>query len=60
MGNGWLLGFYGVSTLEDLLMSNSFLNKYSVVFQTTQFSMSKQFNSQKHFHFSLLSLVKLF
>ena len=54
---GW---FYGISTVLGYLMSNPFLYKSSVLFQTIQFSMSTQFNCQKHFFFKLFSLVKQF
>ena len=40
---GWFGGFYGISLFVGYLMPNSFLGKYSVPFQTIQFSMSKQF-----------------
>ena len=46
---GWLFGFYGISTFVGYLMPNPFLCK----FQTIQFSMSTQFNCQKHFYFKL-------
>ena len=32
----------------------------TVLFQTYQFSISTQFNCQKHFYFKLFSLVKQF
>ena len=54
---GWLVGFYGISTFVDYLMPNPFLCKKSVLFKTIQFSMSTQFNCQKHFYFKLFSLV---
>ena len=41
-------------------MLNPFLYKKSVLFQTIQFSMSTQFDCQKHFYFKLVSLVKQF
>ena len=41
--DGWLVGFYGISTFVDYLMPNPFLCKLSVLFQTIQFSMSTQF-----------------
>ena len=56
----WLVGFYGISTVIGYLMPNPLLFKLSVQFQTIQFSMSTQFNFQKHFYFKLFSLVKLF
>ena len=49
-----LFGFYGISTFVGYLMSNPFLYKLTVLFQTIQF------NSQKHFYFKLFSLVKQF
>ena len=45
---GWLFGFYGISTFVGYLMPNPFLYKLSVPFQTIQFSISTQFNYQKH------------
>ena len=54
----WLVGFYGISTFLGYLMPNPFLYKYSVLFQTIQFSMSTQFNCQKHFYLKLFSLFK--
>ena len=47
---GWV---YGISTFVGNLMSNPFLYKLSVLFQTVQFSMGTQFNCQKHFYFKL-------
>ena len=47
------VGFYGISTFVGYLMPNPFICKESVLFQTTQFSMSTQFNYQKHFYFKL-------
>ena len=40
----WLVGFYSISTFEGYLKPNPFLYKYSVLFQTIQFSISTQFN----------------
>ena len=57
---GWLVEYYDISTFVGYLMPNLILYKLSVVFQTIQFSMSKQFNCQKHFYFKLFSLVKQF
>ena len=51
----WLIGFYGISTFVGYLMSNPFLYKGSVLFQTIQFSIS-----QKHFYFKLFNLFKQF
>ena len=44
---GWLFRFCDISTLVGYLKPNPFLCKLSVLFQTIQFSMSKQFNFQK-------------
>ena len=52
----WLFGFYGISTFVGYLMPNPFL--YLV--QTIQFSISTQFNGQKHFYFKLYNLIKQF
>ena len=53
---GWLVGwfdvFYGMSTFVGYLTPNPFLWK-SVLFKTIQFSISTQFNGQKHFYFKL-------
>ena len=54
---GWLVGFYSISTIVGYLKPNPFLNKLSVLFQTIQFSMSTQFNYQKHFYFKQLSIT---
>ena len=48
---GWLVGFYGISTLVGYLTPNPLLCKYSVLFKTIQFTMSTQFNCQKTFLF---------
>ena len=40
-------------------MPNPFLQK-TTLFQTIQFSMSTQFNYQKHFYFKLFGLFKKF
>ena len=50
-GSVWFVGFYGISTFVGYLTPNSFLCKYSVLFKTIQFSISTQFNGQKHFYF---------
>ena len=55
-----LFGFYGISTFGGYLMPNPFLYKQLVLFQTLQFSMSTQFNYQKHFYCMPFSLVKQF
>ena len=55
-----LFGFYGISTFVGYLMPNPFLYNKTVLFQTIQFSMSTEFNCQKHFYFKLFSLVKQF
>ena len=57
---GWLVEFYGIPTFVSYLMPNLFSYKQSVLFQAIQFSMSIQFNCQKHFYFKLFSLVKQF
>ena len=57
---GWLFGFYGVSIFLGYLTPDLFLYKWAVLFQTIQFSMSTEFNYQKHFYFQLFSLVKQF
>ena len=54
-----LLGFYGISAFVGYLTPIPFFIQI-VLFQTIQFSMSTQFNCQKHFYFKLLSLVKQF
>ena len=48
-----LVGFYGISTFIGYLTPNPFLCKYSILFQTIQFTISTQFNCQKHFYFKL-------
>ena len=48
----WFVGFYGISTFVGYLTPNPFLCK-SVLFKTIQFSISTQFNCQKHFYFKL-------
>ena len=40
MKDGWLVGFYGISTLVAYLMPNPFLNKWSDLFQTIQLSQT--------------------
>ena len=57
---GWLFKFYGISTFAGYLMPNAFFKQITVLFQTIQFSMSTQFNCQKHFYLKLFSLVKQF
>ena len=52
---GYLIGFYGISTILGYLMPNPFLYKLSVLFQTIQFSICIQFNCQNHFYFKLLN-----
>ena len=49
----WLFVFYIISTFVVYLMPNPFLYKYSILFQTIQFSMSTQFNCQKDFYFKV-------
>ena len=41
--NNFLVGFYGISTFVGYLTLNQFLWKQSVLFDTIQFSMGKQF-----------------
>ena len=41
-----MFGFYGISTFVGYLMLNLFLYKFSVLFQTIQFSVSTQFKYQ--------------
>ena len=43
---GWLFEIYDISTFVGYLMPNPFLYKSSVLFQTTQFSISMQFKYQ--------------
>ena len=52
--------FYGISPFVGYLMWNPFLYKWTILFQTVHFSMSTQFNCQKHFYFMLFSLIKRF
>ena len=52
IGLVWFVGFYGISTFVGYLTPNPFLCK-SVLFKTIQFSISTQFNGQKHFYFKL-------
>ena len=56
---GWLFRFYGISTFVGYLTPKSIFIQI-VLFQTIQFSISTQFNCQKHFYFKLFSLVKQF
>ena len=58
IGLVWFGRFYGISTFVGYLMSNPFLCKLSVLFKTIQFSISTQFNCQKHFYFKLFNLFK--
>ena len=55
-----LFGFYCISTFVGYLMPNPFLYKLTVLFKIIPFSISAQFNCQKHFNFKLLSLAKQF
>ena len=71
---GWLLGLFYVEVsflfvclfvcvlwhvkLCRLFNGKSILKKQTVLFQTIQFGISTQFNSQKHFYFKLFSLDK--
>ena len=52
---GWLFWLYD---LVGYFMTNSFLYKESVLFQTIQFSVLHSLIVQKHFHFKLFSLFK--
>ena len=52
--DGWLVGFYVISTFVGYLTPNPFLDKSSVLFQTIQFSMCTQLNSQKTFIFQAI------
>ena len=54
-----LAGFYGISTFVGYSMPNPFLRKYSILFQTIQFSISTQFNCQKHFYFKLFKQLSV-
>ena len=49
----FVVGFYGISTFVGYLTPNPFLCKLSVLLKTIQFSISTQFNCQKHFYFKL-------
>ena len=53
--DGWfgLVWFYGISIFEGYLTPDPFLCKLSVLLKTVHFSISTQFNCQKHFHFKL-------
>ena len=53
-----LFGFYGISIFVGYLMPNPFSHKYTVLFQTIQFSMSKQTYGKKYANFKLFSLVE--
>ena len=55
----WFGGFYGISTFVGYLKPNPFLCKKSVLFKTIQFSISTQFNYQKHFHFNLFKQLNV-
>ena len=52
----WVVGFFGVA----VIVAGAAGDSVDVLFQTIQFSMSTQFNCQKHFYFKLFSLVKQF
>ena len=54
-----LLGFMAYPPFVGYLTPNPFLCK-SVLFKTIQFSISTQFNCQKHLYFKIFSLVKQF
>ena len=49
----WFVWFYGISTFVGYLTPNPFLCKQFVLLKAVKFSMSTQFNCQKHFHFKL-------
>ena len=51
---------HGISTSVGYLIPNPFLYKWTVLFQTIQFSKSTQFNYQKHFYFNLFNWVNQF
>ena len=51
---------YSISTSIGYLMPNPFLYNKTVLFQTIQFSISRQFYCKKHLYFKLFSLVKQF
>ena len=53
---GW---FYGISTFIGYFNAKSIFMQI-VLFQAIQFSMSTQFNCQKHFYFKPFSLFKQF
>ena len=55
-----LFGFYSITTFVGYLMPNPFLYKWTVLFQIIQFSISTQFNCQKHFYFTQFSFIKQF
>ena len=54
-----LFGFYGISSFVGYLMLNPFYTNKQI-YQTIQFSISAQFDCQKHFYFKQFSLVKQF
>ena len=56
----YLFGFYGISTFVSYSTPNPFLYKWTILFWTIQFSISTQFNRQKHFYFKLFSFVRQF
>ena len=51
---------YGISNIVGYLMPNPLLYKWTVLFQTIQFSISTQFKCQKLFFFKLVNKVKWF
>ena len=58
---GWLVGwFLWHINLCRLFNAKSISYEQSILFQTIQFCMSMQFNSQKHFYFKQFSLDKQF
>ena len=55
-----LFGFLWYIKLCRLFNAKSIFIQKTVLFQTIQFSISRQFDCQKHFYFKLFSLVKQF
>ena len=54
-------GFYGILTFVGYLFNaKSIFYKWTVQFQTIQFSISTQFKCKKYFYFKLFSFVKQF
>ena len=57
--DGWLVGFLWRINLCRLFNAKSIFMQI-VLFQTIQFTMSTQFNCQKHFYLKLFSSFKQF